>query len=373
MDKLFSKIYGCEAAGAIANSMGDVTEGFTWEEIEAKWGFVDKLLPQKKWNEKEGKLEDRVKKVQFGNDLVYHAHERKPGCTEDGHERHRLCTNAILKKGGRITIMDLAQTWIEDVKPDNFGYLMGPQDQVIYYSIKAGIPPWEVGRYASYPAFIGTSKMILPVGCVNACNPVQAAADAHDLGRIKDVRGQPHNFSLEVCAAIAAGCAEAFKPNATVQSITDTCLSYLSDEPRAEVQIQLDWAKKVNNWKELRPLVHTKYEGQFGSNAVEVLGGALAILYLADGHPKEAILYAVNFGRDTDCKAYVAGGLAGALRGIEEIPADWVKTIEEEVVTNVWTVSRRTAREAAEGLYKAALNTAGEMRGVVGMIDQLKG
>lgn len=372
MDKLFSKIYGCEAASTIANSMGDVTEGFTWEEIETKWGFVDELLPQKKWNEKDGKLETKVRKMQFGYDFVNYAHERKPGCTEDGHERHRLCTSAILKKGGRITIMDLAQTWINDIKPENFGYLLGPQDQVIYYSLRAGVPPWEIGRYATYPARIGTSKMILPIGCINACNSAQAAADAHDLGRLKDVRGQRNNFSLEVCAAIAAGCAEAYKPNATVKSVIDTCLSYLSDEPLSEVKIQLDWASQVNNWKELRPLIQRKYDGQIASNAVEVLGGALAIFYLAEGHPKEAILYAVNFGRDTDCKAYIAGGLAGALKGIEEIPADWVKTVEEEVVDNPWTVSRRTARQSAEGLYKAALKTAEELNNVMSMIDQLK-
>ena len=52
MSKLFDKIYGCEAAGTIANSMGDVTEGATWQEIEEKWGFVDTMLPQDKPGER---------------------------------------------------------------------------------------------------------------------------------------------------------------------------------------------------------------------------------------------------------------------------------------------------------------------------------
>ena len=132
-------------------------------------------------------------------------------------------------------------------------------------------------------------------------------------------------------------------------------------------------AKWANSWKDLRPLFQKKYDGHFISNAVEILGGALACFYMADGHPKDAIIYAVNLGRDTDCKAYIAGGLSGALRGIEEVPADWVKTIEEEVVNDPYTVSQRTTREAAEGLYKAALKTTEELRTVVGMIDQLKG
>jgi len=43
-NELFSRIYGCEAAGAIANSMGDVTEGLSWRQIEQRYGLVDRLL-----------------------------------------------------------------------------------------------------------------------------------------------------------------------------------------------------------------------------------------------------------------------------------------------------------------------------------------
>jgi len=363
MDKLFSKIYGCEAAATIANAMGDVTEGNSYEEIEKRWGFVDKMMSQDR--------PGRNRKDIFGYDLIYHAHYRPAGMTEDGHERHRLVTNAILKKGGRINIMDLAETWANDIKPEKFGYLLGPQDQVIYYSIKAGIPPWEVGHYAAYPGAIGTSKMILPVGCVNACNPQAAAADAHDLGRLKDARGLRRNYALEVCAALAAACAEALKPDATVDSVIKTALSFLSSNPRTEVEMHLDWAYKAKDWKELRPLFQEKYDGHPGSNAVEVLGGGLACFYMAKGHPKEAILYAINFGRDTDCKGYIAGGLSGALRGIEEVPADWVKVIEEQVVTDPYSVSTKPAKVVAEGLYKAALNTAKCYKDVISMMDKL--
>ena len=213
--------------------------------------------------------------------------------------------------------------------------------------------------------------MVLPISCINACNPEQAAADAHDLGRLKDVRGQRHNYSLEIFAGLAAACAEAFKPAATVKSITDVCLSFLSPEPRKEVQVQLDWAKDVKDWKEMRPLVEEKYKGKPISNAVEILGSVLAVLYLSGGNPKDTLLYCVNFGRDTDCKAYLAGGIAGALRGVEEVPAEWIKIVEDEVITNPWTVSNRTAREAAEGLYKAARKTADDLKDVLGSFEKL--
>ena len=292
--------------------------------------------------------------------------------TEDGFERHRLCTSAILKKGGRIAVEDLAKTWIEDIDPGKFGYLLGPQDQVIYNLLKDGLPPAEVGRYAAWPGFIGTSKMIMPVGIVNACRPDDAARDALQLGRIKDVQGRPGNYALEVCAAIAAATAEALRPKATVESVIGIALEQLSPEPRKEVQQGLDWAKKANDWKDLRPLYAARYEGKPISNAVEVLSGGLACFYMAKGQPREAILYAVNLGRDTDCKGYVAGGLAGALRGIEAIPAEWVKIVEEQVVTDPYTVSRRTARQAAEGLYKVCLAETARAKRAVAEIEQLR-
>ncbi len=363
MSKLFDKIYGCEAACTIANAMGDVTEGYTYREIDEKWGFVDKMLPQEK--------EDRTRRsdTTLGHPFVYHAHKRVPGMTEDGMERHRLATSAILKKNGRITVWDLAETWANDIDPSKFGYLLGPQDQVIYYSIKAGVPPWEVGRYATWPTLIGTSKMIQAIGMVNACNPAAAAADAYDVGRIKDVRGVPGNYALEVAAAIASACAEALKPKATVDSVIAQALSQLTQVPRDEVEMGLEWARKVKDWKELRPLYDDFYRGKRISNAVEILSGGLACFHAAKGEPKEAILYAVNLGRDTDCKAYVSGGLAGALRGIQAVPAEWVKVIEEEVVNDPYTVSRRTARQAAEGLYKAALNELRKMKAVAADIE----
>ena len=364
MNMLFARIYGCEAAGTIGNSMGDVTEGYSYREIEEKFGFVDRLLEQDK--------PDRVRTMEYGPDLVYHAHHRPAGMTEDGQERHRLCTSAILKRNGRITISDLAATWAEEIDPSRFGYLLGPQDQVIYYAIKAGIPPWEIGRYAAWPTFIGTTKMIMPVGMVNACNPEQAAQDALELGRLKDFRGMRGNYALEVCAATAAATAEALKPGTDVAAIVETALSQLPAAAKEEVEAGLSWARAAESWRDLRPLYEERYHGHPMSNAVEILSGALACFVAAEGDPRNAILYAVNLGRDTDCKAYIAGGLAGGLKGIDAVPAEWVRTVEDAAANDPYTVSNRTAREAAQGLYEAALSTLRKMRATVRLADELE-
>lgn len=364
MPTLFDKVYGVEAATTIANSMGDVTEGLTWDEIEAKYGLVTELLPQpNKWADRP------VRKQNWGHDFVYNVHDRPPGMTEDGQERYRLAVTAIIEKGGRINIEDLARVWIRDVDPEKFGYLMGPQDQVIYYSLKAGVFPWEVGRYATYPAMIGTSKMIIAIGVVNACNPAQAAQDALDVGRIKDIRGPRDNYALEVAAGIAAATAEAMKPSTSVDRIIETCLDQLTPVPREEVEIGLEWAKTASDWKELRPLYQEKYKGRWISNAVEILSSAVANFYLSDGHVEEAIVQAVNMGRDCDCRAYIAGGWSAALRGIEEVPARWLDVVTEELKTDPYTVSRRTPLESAQGMYQAVLNNLEQLKKQVEMLE----
>lgn len=361
MKSMFSRIYGMEATAVIANSMGDISEGLSYQDIEARFGFHNKLLPQD--------IKGGSSQPDWGPPWVRHAHHRPPGATEDGMERHRLLTTAVIEKKGRITVEDLARVWVRDIDPKKFGYYLGPQDQVIYWQLWGGVPPWEVGRHAAWPGMIGTSKMILPIACVNACNPRQAALDAMDVARIKDVRGVNGNYAVEVAAAIAAGAAEALRPMATVDGVIDTALAQLSKAPRREVEMGLGWAKEVDDWKALRPKYADHYRGRPISNAVEILSSALAVFKKAQGDLVNCILWSVNFGRDCDCRAYVAGGLAAAMHGIDALPQEWVDTVEEATANDKYTVSTRTPHEAAQGIYEALQAEIAKQKQVLSQIE----
>ena len=58
-------------------------------------------------------------------------------------------------------------------------------------------------------------------------------------------------------------------------------------------------------------------------------------------------------GRDSDCVAAVAGGIAGALSGCEAIPADWSSQLDYATSINPHTNSKRTLKENADGVYHA--------------------
>ena len=366
-DQLFARIYGAVAGAYIGNALGAPVEGWTWERIEKTYGFLDKFV-----------ADPRSKGV-----------PNQPGWTEDGMERYKLMCSAIIKKGGRISIEELAREWVQDIDATKIGFRLGGQDRIIYELLRAGMPPTEVGRYAVWPGFMGTSKMMQPLGLISACRPDVAAKDALDLGRIKDVQGRPlwrddkfgedgrvrstmiYNNALENAAAIAAATAEALRPNATVDSIIATALAQLPPGSRKEVETVLGFAQNAKDWKEIRPLYQKFYEGRPISNAIDILAGGLACFRLANGRPREAVLYATNLGRDTDCKAYVAGGLAGALRGIDAWPKEWVNVVEKAVLTDPYTVDKRTARQVAEGLYTACLNELRKVKNQTSEIDSL--
>lgn len=60
---------------------------------------------------------------------------------------------------------------------------------------------------------------------------------------------------------------------------------------------------------------------------VDTLEGAVWCLLTTDNY-KDCVLKAVNLGDDSDTVAAVAGGLAGALYGYDDIPTEWLVTLK---------------------------------------------
>jgi ADP-ribosylglycohydrolase len=106
------------------------------------------------------------------------------------------------------------------------------------------------------------------------------------------------------------------------------------------------------------------------SQANEIVAKGLAVFAITDGDPKAAILTSVNFGRDTDCLAAVAGGLAGALSGSGAIPAEWIAQVDEATRQDPYTNNNRTIGETAEGLYEAFQERQSRMRDQLALMGE---
>jgi len=344
---LFDKIYGCIAASQVGSAMGVVVEGWSIEQIEKKYGVLDRLLPWQNW---------------------------PAGTTEDGIERQRLMCTAIIEKGGRITAQDLAKIWIRDIKPESFGRLMLFQDRIFYDLVKAGVPPGDVGSYSNWPGLVSFARSCHPIGVINACNPEQAVLDAFDVGRLY----QPlHGYGLDWSAVVAAAIAEALKPDATVDAVVEAAVTNVAEPVRKEVMGGIELAKPYNDVFEMRQSFYTRYNAVGGwpwvwnmSMAYEIVTKGLAIFYVTRGDPVKSIIGAVNFGRDTDCLAAVAGGISGAFSSVRSLPAEWIETVDKAIKTNSLTVSKRTLKETASGLFEAVKKNAQKLEEQVQRIKQ---
>ncbi|EHN76632.1 hypothetical protein SMCF_3856, partial [Streptomyces coelicoflavus ZG0656] len=117
----------------------------------------------------------------------------------------------------------------------------------------------------------------------------------------------------------------------------------------------------------LRRAMTAAHRGERAVRSAVVIGGypwtdlapeAVALAFgayaAADGDFTDAVLTAVNMGRDADTTAAVAGALAGATRGVHAIPPDWAAAIGPVRGTCLPTMSGHHVLEVADLLTRAS-------------------
>ena len=81
-------------------------------------------------------------------------------------------------------------------------------------------------------------------------------------------------------------------------------------------------------------------------HAIEELPIALGMLTVARGDFRQAVLGSVNYGRDCDSIATMAGALAGALGS--PVPEEWSKQVAEASRLDLWEPPRTLAAVTRE-------------------------
>jgi ADP-ribosylglycohydrolase len=329
----FDKVLGCLAASQIGSAMGAAVEGWSYQAIRERYGRLEELLPYE----------------HYGNGW-----KRPPGTTEDGIERQRVFLRAIRRARGRPTADDVAAVWREEVDAEKAAWCMEPFDRHLIRLAKAGVPGSELGRFNPYTNLVSLSRSCHPIGLVNAGDPAQAARDAHAVGRVLQ---QALGDGLTWAGAVAAAIAAAMAPDATVDSVLSAAVDAGGPGLRDEIRRALDVADGADDALAMREAFDAHYGGHgiayAASQANEVVSKGLAVFRATRGDPRAAIVIAVNFGRDTDCLAAVAGGLAGALKGTEGLPAAWLAQVDAATEANPYTNLRLPLEAQARIVWDA--------------------
>ncbi|GAA4023065.1 MULTISPECIES: ADP-ribosylglycohydrolase family protein [Streptomyces] len=192
----------------------------------------------------------------------------------------------------------------------------------------------------------GAAMYMAPVGLVNAANPAGAYAEALDIAG-----AHQSSYGREAAAVFAAAVAAASTPGATPDSVVSACLSLAKDGTRAAIEQVCETASRHSDFESaLTPLrtavapydtVGPDYrQPSLGArrpsrlHTIEELPIALGMLLVSRGDYRHAVLGAVNYGRDCDSIATMAGAMAGALGS--PVPEDWAKQVSGASRLDLW-------------------------------------
>lgn len=336
MSLLYDRMYGCLAATRVASSMGAHTEGKSREQIRAEYGVLDEFRPYHHYSDR--------------TDWVHPA-----GSTEDGIERQKLMCTAIIRKQGRITADDLVATWIDVCDPEKMVNMTEQFDRDLLAVAKAGIvPAAALGGFCRHLHLNTTIRSFHALCLINAGDIPSMIADLHDVGRVY----QPlTSDSFPWGVAYNAAVVHAMTPDATPDSVVQTALDYAVPMIRRQLERDLAIARKYRDPLDMADELNANYTARDAhydmSRAHETACRAISIFAVARGDVRRSIVAAVNFGRDTDCLAASAGGLAGALQGIDAVPPEWVQQVDDVTKDHPFTNSRLSMKETTDGIYEA--------------------
>ncbi|AEQ52679.1 ADP-ribosylglycohydrolase family protein [Pelagibacterium halotolerans] len=370
--QLFKKVYGSVAASNIGSAIGAAVEwvsvpGGGWKAVEDHFGWVEGLLP---WVQQD-------REVRYWNNsppLRYQHMDMPPGMTEDGAEIRYLLELAMIEKNGRITVEDLADVFRREIKREDIGRLVNPHIVIHLDRLQAGdentrIHPRLIGSLTPWPGLVDAAHMIGPVGIINAGDARQASLDTIDICSLLQ---PPVSGGTEGSRVIAAATAEAFRPEATVDSVIEAARNNVSLFTRQILDQALEIAVKHPDLRDIREPIRKHFMPTYPyADAVETAAEVLALFWITKGDVREGLIGATNIGRDTDCIGGMLGSICGAFKGIDGVPTEWVETVQSAINANEYTMQKLSMKETAVRLTTAVRANLAGLKRQVSEIEQL--
>ncbi|MEE6257484.1 ADP-ribosylglycohydrolase family protein [Plantactinospora sonchi] len=357
MELLLDKSVGCLVGAAVGDALGGATETALPEQIRARYGgWVEGIVPP------------------FHADWAT-ARPLAPYHKGDGHiTDDTLMTHALvrayLRKRDHLDAYDVAELLVPDLI-ERVVYIPDLEREGVTFHRLAAAERWLVTRL--HHAHVdpreggvgnivncGAAMYMAPVGVVNAGDPAAAYAEAVEIAG-----AHQHSYGREAAAVFAAAVAAAMAPGAAVGDVLAAVLDLARDGTRAAIAAVVKQAEGYADWRDaIAPLraamapydtVGEEYRNPgLGArrpsrlHAIEELPVALGMLVVARGDLRQAVLGSVNYGRDADSTATMAGAIAGALGGAAAVPAEWSEVVAEQSRTDLVEPARQLAGVATE-------------------------
>ncbi len=327
---------GCLAGAAVGDALGGPAEGWTPEQIRDRWdGPVTGIVPPyyEDWRT---------------------ARPIAPYHKGDGHVTDdTLMTHALVRVydtvRDHLDAYDIAGHFVPELI-DTPRYIPELETEAlplqrIFLAEKWIVARLHYGHVDPREAGVGNivncgaAMYMAPVGIANAGDPRGAYAEA-----IEVAGAHQSSYGREAAAVFAAAVAAAFLPGADTTGVVDTCLALAKDGTRAAIEAVCEAAARCDGWQEAVPVLReavrpydtvgdTYRQPSLGArrpsrlHSIEELPVALGMLVATGGDLRQAVVGAVNYGRDCDSIATMAGAICGATLGRSAVPAEWADPV----------------------------------------------
>jgi len=220
-----------------------------------------------------------------------------------------------LVEHGRVVPEALARAFVAAFEPGR-GY--GQGTFAVLGMWREGVPVTEAATQAfeggSYGN--GAAMRVAPVGVLFADDPERLEAEARRSAEL--THAHPHGIDAAVVQAAAVGAAARGE-------------DVLGASRRAAATEALERGlERVEGLLE-EPPARPRDAARVLGNSAEGARSVPCALYAAVAHPsfEDAVTFAVRCGGDADTIAAMAGAVAGARQGADEIPARWLDALED--------------------------------------------
>jgi ADP-ribosylglycohydrolase len=367
---LADRAVGCLAGAAVGDALGGATEGWESSEIHEHFG---------------GWVTGIVQSIRHArNELKpFSPFHKGDGHVTDDTLMTRVLVGAYAQKRDHLDAYDVEalmlpqivdeKTWVPELDREDLLYhRLFLAEKWLVLKLRYGhADPRDAG--VGNIVNCGAAMYIAPVGIANAGDPDGAYAEAIDL-----TGAHQSSYGREAAGVLAAAVAEAMRPEATVDSVVETCVRLARDATRSAIEAVAEAGARLDGWQtgglaELReafapfdsvgvPYARPAQNARIPSrlHAIEELPIAIGLLVATGGDYAETMLGGVNYGRDSDSIASMGGALAGALGS--PVRRDWIDEVSAASRIDVEEAGRTMAEVAVEIFARDAERQEGRAR-----------
>ncbi|MDQ0643382.1 ADP-ribosylglycohydrolase family protein [Microbacterium murale] len=367
---LQDRVAGVLAGAAVGDALGGATEGWTPEQIEERHGgrvegIVGPFLadwktarPIAPYHKGDGHVTDDT--------LMTHA-------LVEVYAKRRRHLDAYDVAGDLVPLMIGERRWVPELEDDALIL------QRVFLAEKWIVAKLHYGHADPREAGVGNivncgaTMYMAPVGLVHIGDPRGAYAEAIDIAG-----AHQSSYGREAAGVFAAAVAASAASGATVADVRAAVLDVAHDGTAAAIRAVFeavdaflaaggsddprDLARTVRAAVAPFDTVGDQYRAPAmdarlpsRTKSIEELPVALGFVVARDGDLRAAVLDAVNYGRDSDSIATMAGAICGGLHGQDAVPSEWVSGVTtasrldlDGVVTSMTEVVRDVARADAD-------------------------